>query len=137
MRPAIGLVLLGLFLVPELSAQGSGGRQYYGGWTKHSTRPYYYRHYYYKATPSATEYSHHYGIYYPSHGHKTYMYNPHKKTYWGYWDGNNYSLLPADKQKETLDEIAESDFPKPGKAPKIPGAEDDAVMEAPPNDFPK
>jgi hypothetical protein len=62
------------------------------------------------------------------------MYNPKKKVYWGYWDAD--SLLPAEKRKESIDNIAAEDFPKPGKAPAIPEAGYGVAMDAPPGEFP-
>ena len=133
-RRAICLLIV-LGGVTTLFAQPSA-RQYYSEWKKHPAKPYYYRSYYYKKSASDREYSYHYGIYYPSRGKRVYMYNPHKKTYWGYWEGEKYSLLPAEKRKALIDDIAAEDFPPPGKAPKVPEAEDDVVMIPPPNDFP-
>lgn len=136
------LILVLSFAACLLTCPGSNGghldkRQYYSGWTKHGSRPYYYRHYYYKPSAAATAYKYHYAIYYPSRGKKVYMYNPSEKYYWGYWDGDSYSLLPKEKRKASIDDIAAEDFPKPGKPPSVPEAEDNEAMQAPPNDFPK
>lgn len=118
-------------------AQGREDRQYYGPWVKHASKPYYYRFYYYKPTPTEKAYKTHYGIYYPSRGQRVYLYNPDTRKFWGYWEGGDYSLLPQDKRAASLDDIPAEAFPKPGKPPKIPEADDDVAMEAPPNDFPK
>jgi len=136
-RLILVLALGGLCTVPDLAAQPANGRQYYSSWVKHSVKPYYYRYYYYKPTPSAATYSYHYGIYYPSRGKRIYMFNPHTKKYWGYWDGEQYSLLPKDKQKASIEDIAAEDFPKPGKPPRIPEIDEDLTMLAPPGEFPK
>ena len=122
--------------MPDVSAQDTTKRQYYGPWKKHNTKPYFYRYYYYKKSPTDAEYSYHYAIYHPSRGKRIYMYNPHKKVYWGYWEGDGYSLLPKEKRKELIDDIAADDFPKPGKAPPIPETDDGTLMIAPTGDFP-
>ena len=134
-RPLAIIVLLGLAF-PAESAEPNP-RQYYAGWTKSAAKPYYYRQFYYKKAASDTEYGYHYGIYYPSRGKRVYMYNPQTKKYWGYWDGENYSLLPKEKQKTSIDDIAAEDFPKPGKPPRIPDIDDEITIVAPPSDFPK
>ncbi len=131
-----------LFVAVSCLTAGANGeppaaRQYYTAWTKHTSRPYYYRYYYYKAAPAASAYSYHYAIYYPSRGKRVYMYNPRSKKYWGYWDGDTYSLLPGDKQKASIEDIAAEDFPKPAGAPNIPEAEDRVPMLAPPAEFPR
>jgi hypothetical protein len=136
-RTAIGLLVVGVFcLAPQSPAQDEAKRQSWGPWKKHSTKPYYYRSYFYKKSPTDKEYSYHYGIYHPSRGKRVYMFNPQKKTYWGYWEGGQYSILPKEKRKESLDDIAAEDFPKPGNGPPIPETDDGSVMDAPPNDFP-
>lgn len=119
------------------AAQAPGQRQYYSAWMKHSTKNYYYRNYFYKKSSDDKAYTYHYGIYYPSRGKRVYMYNPHAKRFWGMWEGDKYSLLPKEKQKATIDEIAAEDFPPPGAAPMIPGIDDRIPMIPPPNDFPK
>jgi hypothetical protein len=133
-------ILLALFLFAlafsPVAARPSGGRQYYSAWKKHASRPYYYRYYYYKKSPAAREYSYHYGIYYPSRGKRVYMYNPHKRKYWGYWDADRYSLLPAEKRRESIDDIAAEAFPPLGAAPRVPEADDGVLMVPPPSDFP-
>lgn len=136
-RNVLWLCLVSVCLVPLASAQAPGQRQYYAAWTKHSTKPYYYRNYYYKKTVTDTTYTYHYGIYYPSRGKRVYMYNPHTRKYWGAWEGNKYSLLAKDKQKSSLDEIAAEDFPPPAAPPTIPGIDDPVAMLPPPSDFPK
>jgi hypothetical protein len=137
----IRFVIFALFLasgaVIDLSAQTTDARQYYSAWKKHESKPYYYCYYYYKPTATDKTYSYCYGIYYPSRGKRVYMFNPHTKKYWGYWEGDKYSLLPPDKQKASIDDIPAEDFPKPGKAPNIPDTKDEIPMLAPPSDFPK
>jgi hypothetical protein len=136
-RSGLCLVLLGLSPVLAVVADAPAPRQYYSAWTKHSSRPYYYRSYFYKKSATDKEYAYHYGIYYPSRGKRVYMYNPHNRTYWGYWDGTAYSLLPREKRKASIDDIVAEDFPTPGKAPQVPDADDNILMIAPPSDFPK
>ncbi len=108
-------------------------------WTKHTTKNYYYRTYYFKKAANDEDYVHHYAIYFPSRGKRIYMYNPHPQArkYWGAWEGDKYSLLPKDKQKASLDEIAAEDFPPFAAAPAIPGVVDKVTMIPPPMDFPK
>ena len=137
MRRCILWLLGMLTAAPVAFAQLPGDRQYYSGWTKHSTRSYYYRHFYYKKAAGDTTYTYHYGIYYPSRGKQVYMYNPHTRKFWGRWEGSKYSLLPKEKQKTLIDDIAAEDFPAAGAAPNIPGIDDSIVMIAPPDDFPK
>jgi len=133
----IAITLLGGLFTPAASADPANQRQYYDGWKKAVSKPYYYRHFYFKKSPADKEYAYHYGIYYPSRGQRVYMYNPQTKRYWGYWDGENYSFLPRNKQKASIDDIPAEDFPKPGKAPMIPEVDDAIIMTPPPNDFPK
>ena len=119
-------------LLPSAFGQRAGRRQYYSNWAKHPNKPYYY-----KKSASARDYGYHYGIYYPSRGKRVYMYNPHKKTYWGYWEGDNYSLLPPRDRKASIDDIDAESFPKPGKPPAIPESDDKEEMMPPPADFPR
>lgn len=139
MTRLISFALLGVLLGSGVMiAQGGNPRQYYSGWRKHTEKPYYYRWYYYKPSPQATNYNYHYGIYYPSRGKKVYMYNPHKKRYWGYYDmeAKAYSLLPEEQRREHIDDIPAEAFPKPGKMPIMPEATDGETMLEPPNDLP-
>src|ERR1017187_6179235 len=132
------LFCLGLAcLTPLTFAQAPGQRQYYSAWTKHTAKNYYYRNYYYKKAPNDEKYSYHYAIYYPSRGKRVYMYNPQTRKYWGAWEGDKYSLLPKEKQKASIDEIAAEDFPPFAAAPIIPGVDDKVTMIPPPKDFPK
>jgi hypothetical protein len=64
------------------------------------------------------------------------MYNPQARKYWGAWEGTKYSLLPKEKQKASIDDIAAEDFPPFGAAPDIPGINEKIAM-IPPKDFPK
>ena len=112
-------------------------RQKYGEWKKHASKPYYYRSYFFTRSPEDKEYQYHYGIYYPSRGKRVYLFNPQTKQYWGYWEGNRYSILAKDRRKATIDDIPAEDFPMPGKAPEVPDTIDHLIMIAPPNDFPK
>ncbi len=130
------VVLLGAVVLP---AQEKNARQYYSPWRKHAEKPYYYRWYYFKASPGDKEYQYHYGIYYPSRGKRVYLYNPHAKTFWGYYDmkAKGYSLLPATKRRQRIDDIPAEAFPEPGNMPSIPGAKDATEMLRPPNDLPK
>ena len=107
-RESLIVLLCGVVLwSPPLPALGQAGgrRQYYNSWAKHPSKSYYYRTYYYKKSPRSPSYSYHYGIYYPSRGKRVYMYNPHKKRYWGYWDGNKYSLLDPKYRRESINDI--------------------------------
>jgi hypothetical protein len=137
-RFILSLALASVCLVSLTHAQAPGQRQYYSAkWTKHTTKNYYYRNYYFKKAAKDEEYTYHYAIYFPSRGKRIYMYNPQSRKYWGAWEGDKYSLLPKDKQKASLDEIAAEDFPPFAAAPTIPGATDEVTMIPPPKDFPK
>lgn len=118
-------------------------RQYYGGWYKHESKPYYYNHYYYKPTPNYAGYKHHYVMYYPSRPKHYYYYNPHKKVYWGRCPiqaqapgVGQYSLLPPEARKANLEDIPEKDFPKPGPLPTIPDANVEKEKNPPQLDLP-
>ena len=132
-----GFVVALVCAAPFTPAQTPGQRQYYSEWKKHTTKNYFYRSYFYKKNSDDKAYEYHYGIFYPSRGKRVYMYNPHSKRFWGYWEGEKYSLLTAEKQKASIDEIAAEDFSPLGPAPNIPGIEEKTRMLAPPNDFPK
>jgi hypothetical protein len=114
-------------------------RQYYSSW--HAHRNYYYRHYYYKPTPTYVGYKHHYVVYFPQRPQYVYYYNPYKRVYWGRCptscEGNEqYSLLAEKDRKGSVDEIPEAAFPKPGPMPKIPESKDGAKVDLPPDDLP-
>jgi len=127
-------------------------RQYYSSWHKHPSYDYQYRTYYYKPSPTYYTYRHHYVTYHqaPQHKNYVYYYNPYQKKYWGrcpttyanydphynYNQGEAYSLLKEDDRKETLQQIPEKSFPKPGPMPTIPEATDGAKVELPPDDLP-
>lgn len=119
-----------------------GNRQFYGGWHRHPTHGYQYRHYYFKPTPTFNGYRHHYVIHYPSHPNHLYFYNPYKKLFWGRCpaarkDGiGKYSLLAESARKGSLKEIKESDFPEPGDVPPIPESTDGEPLDLPPDDLP-
>jgi hypothetical protein len=133
---AVLVILLGMTALP---GQNKGDRQYYSPWRKHADKPYYYRWYYFKVSPTDEDYQYHYGIYYPSRGTRVYLYNPHAKMFWGYYDmkAKGYALLPPAKRRQRLDDIPAEAFPEPGKMPPIPDAKDDTEMLRPPNDLPK
>ena len=132
------LLGVGIVCLSSLSfAQAPGDRQYYSAWTKHTTKNYYYRNYYFKKSANDEKYTYHYAIYFPSRGKRIFMYNPQSRKYWGAWEVDKYSLLPKEKQKASIDEIAAEDFPAFGAAPTIPGIEDKITMIPPPKDFPK
>ncbi len=137
---AANLSVLLLLLAPTgFSAGGDAPRQYYTSWCKHSEKPYYYRWYYFKPSADDKEHRYHYAIYYPSRGKRMYLYNPHNKKFWGYYDveAKGYSLLPPERRRERLDDIPAEAFPKPGKMPPIPDSRDGTAMLEPPNDLPK
>jgi hypothetical protein len=117
--------------------QEPGQRQYYTEWKKHTTKPYYYRSYYFKKSAKDENYTYHYCIYFPSRGKRIYMYNPESKLYWGYWEGDKYALLPEKKRKTSIDDIALEDFSPLGAPPNIPGIEEKLAMLPPPKDFPQ
>ena len=120
-------------------AEGYGTRQYYGAWHKH-TSGYAYRPYYYKPSPQHVGFKHHYVIRQPKDNKHLYFYNPYKKQYWGRCPIESakpsYSLLKEADRRANLAEIPESAFPPPGDLPPIPGAEDGAILDLPPDDLP-
>ncbi|MBI1831916.1 MAG: hypothetical protein HYR84_10755 [Planctomycetes bacterium] len=136
LRVALGLCFAVACCASVTLAQEPGQRQYYSEWKKHSAKNYYYCYYYYKKSSDDQSYAYHYGIYYPSRGKRVYMFNPQERKFWGYWDAEKYSLLPKEKQKAALDEIAAEDFPPPGAAPNIPGIADKISMIAPSSTLP-
>jgi hypothetical protein len=132
-----------LAVLPLLSLCGTsyagGPRQYYSGWEHHGH--YHYRHYYYKPTEDYVGYKTQYVVYYPSHPHHVYYYNPYKRRFWGrcdaYGDGTaSYSMLPPEYQKPSLAEIPEKAFPPPGDLPPIPDSHDGSKLDLPPDDTP-
>jgi hypothetical protein len=142
----IGLLLATGAVLLAGSGQAQAGRyyrQYYTSWSYHTTTRYYYRTYYYYPTPTATTYSYHYAICYPSQPRYVYYYNPVTRVYWGRFefgeDGKpkGYSLLAPKDRKERLADIPESAFPPPAEMPAIPGSGDGEKMVPPPADFPK
>jgi len=138
MLKSVAMLVCGVLCLASIGfAQNSGDRQYYSAWTKHSTKNYYYRNYNFKKAAGDEKYTYHYAIYFPSRGRKLFMYNPQSRKYWGAWDGEKYSLLPAEKQKSSIDEIAAEDFPSFASAPPIPGSTDKVAMIPPPKEFPK
>jgi hypothetical protein len=136
-RILLWLCAVCVFTVSGSLSQSPGQRQYYTEWKKHTAKNYYYREYKFKKAANDENYTYHYGIYFPSRGHRVYMYNPQSRMYWGYWEGDKYSLLPEGKRKSSIEEIPLEDFPRPGPPPEIPGIADKTTMIAPPNDFPK
>jgi hypothetical protein len=114
-------------------------RQYYGGWKK-APAGYIYRDYYYKPTPSYAGYQRDYVIKYPDKEYY-YYYSPKTKKYWGRCPTTAagkpvYSLLPEKERKAKLADIPESAFPAPGPLPPIPGSNDGAKLDLPPEDLP-
>lgn len=125
---ALAVVLL-LYCVP--TAQADDPYYYKNKWYSASAPRgnYYYTHYYY--APNA----YHHAYYYPYHSKRyVYYYNWKTNKYWGRYDleSGKYSLLPDDKKKAELKDIAEEDFPpaKPLDEVTIPGSSE--TMTAPP-----
>jgi hypothetical protein len=136
----VALTLIGIFDAAA-PANPYSCRQYYGNWQKHAQQNYYYRAYYYKPYPTYAGYKHHYVMYHPQHPKHFYYYNPYKKTYWGrcpvdYGGQSLYSKLADRDCRENLEDIPETAFPAPAKAPAVPEATDDATLELPPDDLP-
>jgi len=116
-------------------------RQYYSSWSRHPTRGYHYRHYYFKPTPTYTGFKHHFAIHFPQRPQHVYFYNPYKKQYWGRCPANAggkplYSLLAEKDRRGRLDQIPESAFPEPAGMPAIPESSDGVAMDLPPDDLP-
>jgi hypothetical protein len=116
-------------------------RQYYGAWHRHPTRPYHYRHYYFKPTADYAGYRHHYAVFYPARPQHVYFYNPYKRVFWGRCPADAkgkpaYSLLAEKDRKDRIEDIPDAAFPKPGALPPIPESKDGGVMDLPPDDLP-
>ncbi len=128
----VGAAVLGVLLLGASAGVAKAGYPYYYQWYSGGGggKSYYYTYYYYG--PS----SYHHVYYYPSVSKRyVYYYNWQKKRYWGRYDLETglYSLLPEDRRKENLSDIAESDFPEPVSLDrvKVPGG-DGETMTAPP-----
>ena len=134
-------LLAGTALVAQ--AHHHYGRQYYGGWNYYPQYSYYYCNYNYQPYDGYDGYEHHYCIYYPSQPRYVYYYNPYRHYYWGRLDlqakgDDKYSLLAEKDRKESLKDIDESAFPKPGKMPPIPGSKDNVrIQPIDPDTLPK
>jgi hypothetical protein len=133
--------VMGVGFVGTQNAEASYGiqaRQYYSTWSYHSVHRYHYRQYFYKPVATATAYSYHYVISYPTQPRYFYFYNPVKKHYWGRYDieAKGYSILAENDRKEKLEDIKECAFPKPGKMPNMPESKEKIEMDVPPNDLP-
>lgn len=136
---AVVMLVTATAVVPAV-AESYGPRQYYSGWHKPASKPYHYRVYYYKPTPTYVGYRHHYVIYHPQRPQHYYYYNPVKKAYWGRCPVEQagkpqYSLLAEQDRKGNIDQIPENAFPAPGPMPAVPGAED-LSLDLPPGDLP-
>ena len=80
-------------------------------------------------------------IYYPSRPQYVYYYNPYRGTYRGRYptatcEKGQYSMLAEEDRKARLEDIPEKAFPKPGAMPRVPEAEDNIKVDAPPDDLP-
>jgi hypothetical protein len=138
----MGLLAMAMFAainVESASAHFRRYRQYYGGWTYNPVQTYYYRPYYYLPYSSATTYSYHYVVHYPTQPQYYYYYNPVQSYYWGRYDlkAKGYSLLAEKDRHGNLEKIPETAFPKPGTMPNIPESKDSVAMEVAPDDVPK
>lgn len=121
-------------------AEAGGYRQSYSSWTYHPTHRYYYSQYRYQPVVTTTTYHHHYCVHYPSRPRYVYYYNPVRRVYWGRYDlkENGYSMLKKEDQKQDLEAIPESAFPKPGEMPAIPESSDGVKIDRPSvKDLPK
>jgi hypothetical protein len=142
-RSLLFSVLAAGVLCTSVASAGDYGspRQYYSSWQKYPQRTSYYRHYYYKPSPTYSGYKHHYVVYAPQKPKYVYYYNPYKKVYWGrcpveHHGEGVYSLLAEKDRKPTLDEIPEEAFPPPAPVPSLPEATDAAPLDLPPDDLP-
>lgn len=126
-----GMILFAATLVAVNA--GGFGQQYYGDWTYYPSRGYHYCNYNYKPYASYPNYSYHYCICYPSQPNYVYYYNPHRSYYWGRCDLQTmqYSLLAEGDRRQSLKDIPEAAFPKPGQMPLIPAGVDNG-KEVPP-----
>ena len=80
-------------------------------------------------------------IYYPSRPQYVYYYNPYRGTYRGRYptatcEKGQYSMLAEEDRKARLEDIPEKAFPKRGAMPRVPEAEDNIKVDAPPDDLP-
>jgi hypothetical protein len=115
-------------------------RQYYGPWAFYEHRGYHYRSLYYQPKPGAA-YKYHYCISFQANPRYVYFFDPVSRKYWGRLDlqvegEERFSLLRAEDQKPLLRDIPEAAFPKAGKMPAIPGAEDGLTIAPFPADLP-
>ncbi|WP_417749284.1 hypothetical protein [Rosistilla oblonga] len=129
----VAIGMLSQFAIHDAEAR-YGGRQYYSSWSYQPARSYHYTRYYYKPVTTATSYSYHYCISYPSQPRYVYYYNPVSRQYWGRYDldgteGAQYSLLAEKDRKKNLEDIPESAFPAPAAMPQIPGSKDGVAIE--------
>ncbi len=110
------------------------GRCYYSSWSYYPQRSYYYCNCNYQPYVNSDSYSYHYCVYVPTQPRYCYYYNPGSQTYWGRYDleSKGYSMLAEKDRKQSLKDIPETAFPKPGAMPTIPGAKDDLKLEVPP-----
>jgi hypothetical protein len=145
----LALVLAGGSLLGGLAVANTyAPRQYYGGWNKYPGRTgYYYRHYYYKPTPTYYGYKHHYVVYNRATPRYHYYYNTYTKKYWGRCptkaDGYaSYEILKEEYRKPELKDIKEEHFEKykdkKGKdaMPPVPESKDGVEMDRAPDDTP-
>ena len=120
MSKFIKLLVVGFAVLTGVGGMGASkaeaGHGFYSKPTvhrNHQTRDYSY------FSKQNNSYRHHTAFYFNHRPKHVFFFNPHKKVFWGRFDltTGGYSLLAAKDQKETLDEIRESAFPKAGALP--------------------
>jgi hypothetical protein len=133
-RPVWLACLLALWAADPAGAQE---RQFHAKyWQKRGG--YYLRHYYYKPTPQASEYRYNLVIYYPNRPRHYYYFSPYTGKYWGRWDcsARGFSSLPPEQQHETIGNVREAAFPRPGPMPNLPESADNVAMLPPQGKLP-
>jgi hypothetical protein len=157
MRSFVGVgVLLGVLVpaaCPSRAQAPADKRQYYEDkWNYHKERKYFYRAYYYKPDKDDKEYKRQFLIYKPQRTTAwVYWFNPDTQRYWARTattehptlgdkvrkGQEQWSLLPRDKKRDSLDAISDDDFgPVQEGAHPIPRSKDKEAIASPPADLP-
>jgi hypothetical protein len=138
----VGVAAIGWQRTPAALAVAAA-RQHYSRWVADAGGRFWYRFYYFRASPADAEYRHHYVIFDPQRPDFLYYFNPERQLFWGRMPVGSggraeprYSVLAEKDRRAAIDEIPESAFPEPGPMPLIPGSTDHVPMEPPPPGLP-